>query len=172
MNIENRVAAKRGQVLEILRSSLISPYLLRDILNATGIWFQGWRPLGPWPVDFTTAANFRTLQDFLLWAYSAESPAVVGLAVLCIAESIRKLTLAEHGYLIQQLPRPPGELFQIYFERVDRLINSDSDFSSSKEGLDCMMMSAKIFQHLGLVKRAWHMFHKGELSVSYLYPVC
>jgi hypothetical protein len=107
------------------------------------------------------AANFQTLQDFLIFAFNSEIPAVVGLAVLCIAECIRKLNVHEHESILRQLPRPQGELFQKYFEKVDRLINADTDLSNCKEGLDCLIMSAKIFQHVGLPKRTWLMFHNG-----------
>ena len=94
-------------------------------------------------------------------------PAVVGLAVLCIAECIRKLTMPTHEALIRQLPRPPQELFQILFERVDRLINTDSDFSNTKEGIDCLLMSGRLFQGLGMPKRTWLSFHRGERAGNY-----
>lgn len=165
---------------------MISAYLLRDILNATSGWWQSWhvrapnlgtltdliirRPLGPWPIEYTTAANYTTLQDFLLFAYNSEIPAVVGLAVLCIAECLRKLFMPTHEALISQLPRPPQELFQILLERVDRLINTDGDFSNTKAGIDCLMMSGKLYQGLGLPKRSWLSFHKGEFSG--IFPSC
>ena len=158
--VEQRVNAKRAHVLTLLRSSLVPPQLLRDILNATSGWWDGWRPLGPWPREITTAAKYDTLQDFLLYAYNSDNPPVVGLAVLCIAVSIQQLDKEKHFYLIQQLPRPANELFQIYFERVDRLINTDSDWSSSKEGIECILMSAKQFETLGLPKKSWLLFGK------------
>ena len=42
LNVNHRIEAKRNHILGMLRSSLISPYLLRDILNATSGWWQGW----------------------------------------------------------------------------------------------------------------------------------
>ena len=158
--VEQRVTAKRSHVLSLLRMSLVPPHLLRDILNVTSDWWNGWRPLGPWPREITTAARYETLQDFLLYAYNADNPPVVGLAVLCIAVSIQQLENEKHSHLIQQLPRPATELFQIYFERVDRLINTDSDFTTSKEGIECILMSAKLFEGLGLPKKSWMLFGK------------
>ena len=166
--VQQRVTAKRSHVLTLLRSSLVPPHLLRDILNETSSWWQGWRPLGPWPREITTAARYSTLQDFLLVAYNSDNPPVVGLAVLCIAVSIYQLNDEKHFHLIQQLPRPAAELFQIYFERVDRLINTDCDFSSTKEGIECILMSAKLFEGLGLPKRAWLCFGKAVIYGQYL----
>lgn len=141
-----------GQVL------LILPYDTRMLMS-------GRRPLGPWPIEFTVAAGYTTLQDFILFAYNSEIPAVVGLAILCIAESIRKLQVQTpaHAELIEQLPRPPQELFQILFELVDSLVNADSDFSNTREGIDCLLMSGKLFAGLGQPKRTWITFHKGKL---------
>ena len=159
-SVQQRVAAKRFHVINLLRSSLVPSYLLKEILDVTADWWHGWRPMGPWPREITTAARYPTLQDFLLDAYRSDKPPVVGLAVLCIAVSISRLDNERHFDLIQQLPRPANELFQIYFERVDRLIITDSDFSSGIEGIQCMLMSAKLFESLGLPRKAWLVFGK------------
>lgn len=167
-SVQQRVAAKRVHILTLLRSSLVPPHLLRDILDATGSWWNGFRPLGPMPREVTTTARYSTLQDFLLHAYNSDNPPVVGLAVLCIAVSILGLNNDTHSHLVQQLPRPAAELFQVYFERVDRLINTDSDFASSREGIECMTMSAKCFEGLGFPKKSWLLFGKAIIYGQYL----
>ena len=159
-SVQQRVAAKRSHVIALLRKSLVPPHLLRDILQATGDWWNGWRPLGPWPREITAAGRHKTLQDFILHAYGSDNPPVVGLAVLCIAVSLSHLDKEKHFHLVQQLPRPSNELFQIYFERVDRLINTDGDFASTKEGIECALLSAKLFEGLGLPRKAWLMIGK------------
>lgn len=86
-----------------------------------------------------------TLQDFVLWAFASSNPSIVGLALLCIAVCLQELDTRIHQYIIRQLPRLPGELFQEYFEKVDRLILNDSDYASTVEGIEVTILSAKIY---------------------------
>jgi hypothetical protein len=65
--------------------------------------------------------------------------------MLCVAVSLQQLDTRVHQYIIRQLPRLPGELFQEYFEKVDRLILNDSDYASTEEGIEATILSAKIY---------------------------
>jgi hypothetical protein len=89
--------------------------------------------------------NTSTLQDFVLWAFESSNPSIIGLAMLCIAVCLQQLDTRVHQYIIRQLPRSPGELFHEYFEKVDRLIISDSDYASTEEGIEATILSATIY---------------------------
>lgn len=103
------------------------------------------RPLGPWLSTSVDDSKTSTLPDFVLWALDSSNPSIVGLAMLCIAICIQQLDPRVHQYIIRQLPRLPGALFQEYFEKVNFLIISDSDFAGTEEGIAAMMLSAKIY---------------------------
>ena len=145
-------------------------------MNTTSSWWNTWyetttyplsilqladirrKPLGPWLSDSAAYEKPRTLQEFVLWALSSEDPSIVGLGILSIAVSIKHLDSKTHGYIIVRLPRPAGELFHDCFELVDRLIVNDSEFASSREGIEVIMMSAKLLMDFGLLKKCWVSF--------------
>jgi hypothetical protein len=103
------------------------------------------RPLGPWLSASLGDTSTSTLPDFVLSALASPDPSIVGLALLCVAVSLQQLDTRVHQYIIRQLPRLPGALFQEYFEKVDHFIINDSDFASTEEGIGVIMLSSKIY---------------------------
>lgn len=65
--------------------------------------------------------------------------------MLCVAVCLQQLDTRIHQYIIRQLPRLPGELFHEYLEKVDHLIINDSDYAGTKEGIEVIILSAKIY---------------------------
>ena len=65
--------------------------------------------------------------------------------MLCIAVCLQQLDPRVHQYIIRQLPRLPGEIFQEYFEKVNCLIIKDSDYASTEEGIEVIILSATIY---------------------------
>ncbi|KAE9378744.1 hypothetical protein N431DRAFT_396571 [Stipitochalara longipes BDJ] len=151
---------KNNRTREALVSSLIPSELLGMILSATCSWWHTWRPLGAWLSRSMGDKEATTLQDFVIWAFDSPNPSIVGLALLCIAVCLQQLDTRVHQYIVRQLPRLPGELFQEYFEKVDRLILNDSDYASTKEGIEATVLSAKIYMNLGLNKKCWVLLHR------------
>jgi len=86
-----------------------------------------------------------TLQDFVIWAFDSPNPSIVGMALLCIAVCLQQLDTRVHQYIVRQLPRLPGELFQEYFEKVGHLVLNDSDYASTEEGIEATLLAAKIY---------------------------
>lgn len=103
------------------------------------------RPLGPWLSASIGDGKTSTLPDFVLWAFDSSDPSIIGLAMLCVAVCLQQLDTRVHQYIIRQLPRLPGALFQEYFEKVERFIINDSDYASTEEGIEVIMFSAKIY---------------------------
>jgi len=92
-----------------------------------------------------------TLQDFMIWAFDSAKPSIVGLGLLCIAVCLQQLDTRVHQYIVRQLPRLPGELFQEVFEKVDRLILNDWDYASTEEGIEATLLSAKIYSEITFI---------------------
>jgi hypothetical protein len=90
-------------------------------------------------------AETTTLQDFVIWAFDSLNPSIVSMSLLCIAVCLQQLDIRVHQYIVRQLPRLPGELFQEYFEKVDHLILNDSDYAGTEEGIEATILSAKIY---------------------------
>ena len=89
--------------------------------------------------------NTSTIQDFVAYALASSNPSIIGLGILCISVCVQQLDTRVHQHILRQLPRLPGELFQEYFEKVDRLILNDSDYASSVAGIEAMILSATIY---------------------------
>jgi hypothetical protein len=102
------------------------------------------RAVGPWLFTSVDELHTSTLQDFVLWALNSSDPSVVALAMLCIAISLQHLDSRVHQYIIRKLPRLPGEIFQDYFENVDRLVLNDPDCASTGAGIEATILSATI----------------------------
>lgn len=83
---------------------------------------------------------------------------------MCVSVSIQQLSNTDHHHIIAQLPRPPGTLVQEYFAQVDTLIVNDSDYASTREGIEVILLSAKTLMNLGLIKKTWILYHR---AVSY-----
>lgn len=92
-----------------------------------------------------TDKQTSTLPDFVLWAFESPDPSIIGIAILCVAVCLQQLDTRVHQYIIRQLPGLPGTIFQEYFEKVDRLIINDSDYSSTEEGIEAIVFSAKTY---------------------------
>ncbi len=116
------------------------------------------KPLGPWLSGWAVPEKHKTLQDFVLWALNSEDPSIVGMGILSTPVSIQRLDCNLHKYIILRLPRPAGELFHKFFESVDRLIVNDSEFASSREGIEVIMMSGKLLMNFGLLEKCWVSF--------------
>lgn len=86
-----------------------------------------------------------TLQDFVIWGLTSSNPSIIGLALLCVAVSLQHLDTRVHQFIIRQLPRLPGDLFQEYFEKVEHLILNDIEYASSDEGIEVTVLLAKIY---------------------------
>jgi hypothetical protein len=125
------------------------------------------KPLGPWLSDTAVNEKSKSLHEFVLWALSSVDPSIVGLAILSIAVSIQQLDSKIHGYIIVRLPHLPGELFHQYFELVDRLIVNDSEFASSREGIEVIMMSGKLLMNFGLLKKCWVSFSRKATPLTH-----
>ncbi|EPE25581.1 Zn2/Cys6 DNA-binding protein [Glarea lozoyensis ATCC 20868] len=162
----NPAAAKRTRIRDSLLSSLISSEILGMILNATCSWWHTWRA-GPRLFTSVDDLHTSTLQDFVLWALESSDPSIVGLAMLCIAICLQHLDSRVHQFIIRKLPRLPGEIFQDYFESVDRLVLNDPDCASTGAGIEATILSATIHMNLGMHRNCWMLVHRA-IAYSHL----
>ena len=108
--------------------------------------------------------NSESLQQFIVWAFNSEDPSIVRLGILCVSVPIQQLSTEDHEHILHRLPHPPGVLFQEYFTQVDSLIVNSSEYSSKIKGIEVILMSAKTLMNLGLIKKAWVLYHR---AISY-----
>ncbi|RDW67619.1 hypothetical protein BP6252_09015 [Coleophoma cylindrospora] len=158
--IDNNLMSKCARTCAALLKDFPPPRVLADILNATSAWWKSWRTGGSWLSEMKLKHNINTLQDFMSWSLYSGDPPITGLGILALAISIQQLDPQYHQHILQQLAYLPGELFQEYYDRVERLIINDIDFSTSRAGIEVITMAGKIFMNLGLIKRTWVFLHK------------
>lgn len=102
----------------------------------------------------------ETLQGFILWSFNSSDPSVVALGILCVVMSVGQLNGKDHSELLSRLPCPQNQLFHVLFEKINTLVISDSDYASTKEGIEVVAMSARICVNFGLIKKSWVLHHQ------------
>ena len=120
-------------------------HMVRYLTDSVTILTSKRRPRGPWLPLPVGDKDDVTLPDFVFRALNSQSPTTIGLAVLCVTVCLQQLDTTIHQYIIRQLPHAPGVLFQEYFDRVDRLVLTDYDYAGTQNGIELLMLAAKIY---------------------------
>lgn len=66
--------------------------------------------------------NINTLREAVNWMLSSSESSIVALGILCTATCIQQSDHQSHKEIIRQLRRPPGDVYQGFFDRVFRTI--------------------------------------------------
>ncbi|KAG4442710.1 hypothetical protein IFR05_001817 [Cadophora sp. M221] len=157
-----------SRVCDELCRDLPPPRLMAAIVNATCSWWNTWRAVGSWLKDSLSQNGLHTLQEAMNWTLASSEPPVSALGILCLAICLQQLDARTHESIIRQLPRPPGELFHEYFDRVHRLVINHNGYSSTEPGVELIMLTAKIFMNLGLLKNVWILHHRAVAHAQLL----
>lgn len=78
--------------------------------------------MGGWLRKSLIENNINTLREAVNRMLSSSESSIVALGILCIATCIQQLDHQSHKEIIRQLRRPPGDVFQGFFDRVCRII--------------------------------------------------
>lgn len=119
---------------------------------------------GQWGKASCPKTATKTLREFAVSALQSEDPAVVSVGLLSICVSIEYLSDRQNQEILCQVPVSAVALFKEYFERVETLIVNDSDYASTSQGIEVIVMVGKILMNLGQMKKTWFLFHK---AISY-----
>ncbi|KAH9221733.1 hypothetical protein DL95DRAFT_327106, partial [Leptodontidium sp. 2 PMI_412] len=157
-----------SRVCDELCRDLPLPRLMAAIVNATCSWWDTWRAVGSWLKDALSQNGLHTLQEAMNWTLASSEPPIVALGILCLAICLQQLDAQIHESIIGQLPRPPGQLFHEYFDRVHRLIINHTGYSSTEPGVELIMLTAKTHMNLGLLKNVWILHHRAVAHAQLL----
>ncbi|PVH76839.1 hypothetical protein DL98DRAFT_424824 [Cadophora sp. DSE1049] len=167
-NTRKRSSPKDSQVCDELCKDLPSPRLIAAIIRATCSWWDTWRAVGSWLQDALSLNNLHTLHETINWSLASSEPAVAALGLLCFATCLQQLDAETHKSIIRQLPSSPGKLFYEYFDRVHRLVINNNGYSSTEPGVELILLAAKTYVNLGLLKNAWILHHRAVTHAQLL----
>lgn len=131
---------KDKDVCEILRSALPRYDTMMSALSNNGFWWNSFR-------SKTSQTPIEPLPTFATRSYTCGSPAELGILAAAYARS-------------------SNENYHLY-ALVDSLIISDSAYSATIEGIECLILLAKAYSDIGQPRRSWFMYRRG-LAIAQL----
>ncbi|KAI9854171.1 MAG: hypothetical protein M1813_001341 [Trichoglossum hirsutum] len=140
---------KAKYVCETLRSALPDYDTVMSTLSKNGAWWSSFRH----KTHAISQTPVEALAAFAARSYISGNPAQLGILVAAYARSSIQ---NYHLYAI-----------------VDSLVISDSAYSATMEGMECLILLAKSYIDIGQPRRAWLMYRRGmaiaQLMVRGLY---
>ncbi|KAK0099587.1 hypothetical protein ONS95_013514 [Cadophora gregata] len=138
------------------------------VISATCSWWSTWRAVGGWLNDALSHNNLHTLQETINWTLASSDPAVIALGILCFSICLQQLDPHKDETIISQLSVSPGKLFQEYFDRITRLVINHDGYASTEPGVELIMLAAKTYMNLGLLKNVWILHHRAVAHAQLL----
>lgn len=127
---------KSKELCEQLRLALPRYDKVMSTMSQNSAWWDSFQ--------FKTESDAKTSESLLEFAarcYTTNNPAELGILVVAYAHSsednIHLLTV------------------------VENLVVSDSEYTSTSEGLDCLLLLAHTYTDLGHPRKAWVVYRKG-----------
>ena len=131
---------KDKDVCEILRSALPRYDTMMSALSNNRFWWNSFRCK-------TSQTPIEPLPTFATRSYASDSPARLGILAVAYARS-------------------SNENYHLY-ALVDSLIISNSAYSATIEGVECLVLLAKAYSDIGQPRRSWFMYRRG-LAIAQL----
>lgn len=122
---------------ETLRSALPGYDATMSTLLKKGAWWSSFRH----KTHAISQTPVEELAAFATRAYTSNSPAELGILVAAYARSSNK---NDHLYAI-----------------VDSLVVSDTAYSATVDGMECLILLAKSYTDIGQPRRAWYIYRRG-----------
>ncbi len=123
---------------------------LKAILDATGCWWKVWERLCPFYVGTVRCGSIK---EFVASATANGHPIQLARVLICIAVSLQQLPADECEKL--RLPLPTEDLLGRYMDTVRRLVTSQDESLIDLDGLDCLMLQAKLHLNIGQPRQSW-----------------
>ncbi|KAK6840980.1 hypothetical protein PG987_001840 [Apiospora arundinis] len=133
---------KAKSVCESLRSALPSFDTVISTLSKHGAWWGSFR-FKTHPIDGQPAEG---LIEFATRTYTSNNPALLGILATAYARSLNRSQ-------------------QIY-ALVESVVISDSAYSCTIEGLECLILLARSLMEIGYPRRAWLLWRRGMASAQ------
>ncbi|RFU76471.1 hypothetical protein TARUN_5771 [Trichoderma arundinaceum] len=139
---------KSAYVCSTLRSMLPSYDVIMSVLTKNGSWWNSFRQ----KAYAISQAPSQTIDSFVKRTYTSSNPADLGALAIAFARSLNK-----HRYI---------------YTLVDDLVISDITYTTTVEGLECLILLAKSYTDCGQPKRAWLVWRKGIAAVQLMGLCC
>lgn len=121
---------------------------IMSVLTKNGSWWNSFRQ----KAYAISAAPSQTIEAFAKRTYTSSNPADLGALTIAFARSLNK-----HRYL---------------YTLVDDLVISDITYTTTVEGLECLILLAKSYTDCGQPKRAWLVWRKGIAAAQLMVCLC
>ena len=154
----------RAQRRTALLSSLPSSADLHAIMDATVDWWATWKRLYP---EVLGEKESWEIRDWVFWALKEENPVLVAKAMLVVAISARQLRAGIDDKSIN-LPMSAKDMMNQWLALVERLVISENDYVCCGEGIELIVLQAKIIDNLSQPKNGWLMFRRAVSIVQAL----
>ncbi|KAK9319422.1 hypothetical protein V1517DRAFT_332656 [Lipomyces orientalis] len=138
---------KSTSVCSMLRAVLPSYDTIISALSSNGSWWSSYRQ----KAYAVSQAPPLTLEAFAKRAYTSHHPAELAALTLAFARS-------------------SGKHYHLY-ALVDDLVISDFTITTTIEGMECLILLAKLYTDVGHPKRAWLVWRKG-VTAAQLMGLC
>ncbi|OCL04527.1 hypothetical protein AOQ84DRAFT_433438 [Glonium stellatum] len=133
---------KNKEVCGILRSALPRYDTMMSTLSNNGFWWSAFR--------YKTCEVIEPLPVFAARSYTSNDPIELGILVAAYA-------------------RCSNENYNLYV-LVENLIISDSVYSATVEGLECLILLSKVYSDIGQPRRSWFLYRRG-LGIAQLMGI-
>ncbi|KAK9233695.1 hypothetical protein V1525DRAFT_442603 [Lipomyces kononenkoae] len=142
---------KATSICSMLRAALPSYDSIISALSRNGSWWSSYRQ----KAYAVSQAPPLTLEVFAKRAYTSHHPAELGALALAFARS-------------------SGRHYNLY-ALVDDMVISDFTLTTTIEGMECLILLAKLYTDVGHPKRAWLVWRKAvaaaQLMVRYFHSL-
>ncbi|KAI9864399.1 MAG: hypothetical protein M1824_005102 [Vezdaea acicularis] len=153
---KERTRTKQKEVREALLSLCPSKKDIETIMGSCGPWWLTWQRLLP---EMFEMNDTDSPLPFVSWGIDQENPVIVALALLCLTMSLQQVRPSDIGDSLN-LPLPLTDLVEHYLTYIDRIVISDNEYVCSFEGIELLMLRAKMYIALGQPRKAWLLFHR------------
>ncbi|KAL4880756.1 hypothetical protein BJY04DRAFT_218913 [Aspergillus karnatakaensis] len=136
--------SKAASLCSRLRAALPSYDMLLSTLSQGGSWWSSYRQ----KAYTISQAPPETIEAFAKRVYTSQNPAELGSLALAFARS------SDSHYSL--------------YTFVDELILSDFTMLATIEGIQCLILLAKLYTDTGYPKKAWLAWRKGVTAVQFM----
>lgn len=135
---------KSKTVCETLRAALPGyDKIISAVSECNSAWWTAFNQ------KFTTRqpGDIESLTEFAMHAYTSNKPQELAMLVLAYARCI------EQNYHL--------------FALIERIVISDPAFSTTIDGLECLLLLGKVYTDIGQPRRSWFVYRRG-VSIAQL----
>ncbi|KAI9891649.1 MAG: hypothetical protein M1814_002584 [Vezdaea aestivalis] len=129
---------------------------LHKILEDSTQFLQTWRKLIS---ELGGCRPEMSLHQFVKWGLEQEDVTIVANALLAVGLAVQQRPPGSESVRLN-LPLPPKKLLLHYLHVLETLNIPDDECAATADGIELIMVRAKIYDNLGMVRKGWLMFRR------------